>query len=261
MQLKVMSYNVHSGIDNTDTPKRNYDNIYNVIKASGADIIGLQEVGSHPFSVFAKWEGDGLPNDYLAEKLGYNGYFGESIFLFNEFPYGNSLLTKFKIKSSKTVIIPDPEDKVDNGYFQTRSILVAELDVKGGLTVLVTHFGVMESEKINAVNTLIDLINEIKTPIIFMGDLNMQPSDVILKPLFNALQDVSQGKNTPFTFPSNVSSGLSEYEAKIKEVKVGEKPQMKIDYIFHTEELKVKGEGVIQSLASDHLPYVVDFEF
>ncbi len=114
------------------------------------------------------------------------------------------------------IIIPDPEDKVDNGYFQIRSILVAELDIKGGLTVLVTQFGVMESEKINSVNTLIEVLSEIKTPIILIGDLNMQPDDVILKPIFSAINDVSLGKNTPHTFPSNIDKWLSEWESKIK---------------------------------------------
>ncbi len=52
IELKVMSYNVHSGIDNTDNPTRNYDNIYNVIKDNCADIIGLQEVGCYPMSIF-----------------------------------------------------------------------------------------------------------------------------------------------------------------------------------------------------------------
>ena len=258
MDLKVMTFNVHSGINSEDVPQRDYDGIAEVIKKLNPDIVGLQEVGRHGFANFSAWETDFEPAEYLAKKLGYHFYFAPAVVFQNKYPYGNALLTKYPIKSAKTVLIPDPENKIDDGYFQTRSILVAELD--NGITVLVTHFGVVKEEKQNAVQCAIELIKEIKTPVLLLGDLNMMPNDEILRPLFGVIKDVANGKNEPATWPVDEDKFVGEYEATIKNITEQKQARRKIDYIFHSNELDVKSECVIQTKASDHKPYVVEFK-
>lgn len=258
MNLKVMTFNVHSGINSEEEPKRDYDGIAQVVKKESPDIVGLQEVGRHGFANFPALETDSEPSEYLAKKLGYYSYFAPAVVFENRYPYGNALLTKYPIKSAKTILIPDPDNKIDDGYFQTRSILVAEL--ASGITVLVTHFGVVKEEKQNAVQCAIELIKHIKTPILLLGDLNMMPDDEILSPLFDVIKDVANGKNEPATWPVDESKFVGDYEAKIKNITEQKQARRKIDYIFHSKEFAVKSEYVIKTKASDHKPYVVEFE-
>lgn len=258
MDLKVMTFNVHSGINSEDTPQRDYDGIAEVIKKSNPDIVGLQEVGRHGFANFPAWETDCEPAEYLAKKLGYHFYFAPAVVFQNKYPYGNALLTKYPIKSAMTFLIPDPENKIDDGYFQTRSILMATLE--NGITVLVTHFGVVKEEKQNAVAYMVNLIKRIKTPMLLLGDLNMMPDEEILSPLFDVIKDVANGKNEPATWPVDEDKFVGQYEATIKNITEQKQAKRKIDYIFHSKELEVKNEYVIKTKASDHKPYVVEFE-
>ncbi len=258
MNIKVMSFNIHSGINIEDTPQRDYDGIAKVIQSQNPDIVGLQEVGRHGFHIYPPLELDCEPNEYLAKKLRYNTYFAPAVVFKEKYPYGNALLTKFAIKNVKTVIIPDPENKADDGYFQTRSILVAELDI--GLTVLVTHFGVVKEEKINAVQCAIELVKEIKTPVLLLGDLNMLPDDEILQPLFAQLHDVAKGKNEPATWPADEEQEVSEYEATIKNITEQKQARRKIDYIFYANGVQPTNEYTVCTKASDHKPYIVEFE-
>ena len=257
MNLKAMTFNVHSGINSEDIPQRDYDGIAEVIQKENPDIVGLQEVGRHGFADFSAWETDCEPTEYLAKKLGYYFYFAPAVVFQNKYPYGNALLTKYPIKRAKTILIPDPDNKIDDGYFQTRSILVAEL--ASGITVLVTQFGVVKEEKQNAVQCAIELIKHIKTPVLLLGDLNMMPDDEILSPLFDVIKDVANGENEPATWPADDSKFVGEYEATIKNITEQKQARRKIDYIFHSKELEVKSEYVIQTKASDHKPYVVEF--
>ena len=259
MRLKVMTYNTQSGRSNDAVSVRNFDNIVRVLQEADADIVGLQEVGKHPTAGFPEYIMEGEPTEYIAEKLHANSYFAQAEFFYGKYPYGNSLITKYPIKSAKTVLIPDAKRTEDNEYYQTRSILVAEIDVCGGITVLVSHFGLMPEEKRLAVETALGLLREIKTPVLLMGDLNMLADDETLAPLFTVLQDTANGQKEPFTWPSNMEKEVGEYEAKIKEITHQAQAGRKIDYIFASSEFKVEGIEVIKTRASDHMPYVVDF--
>ena len=151
-------------------------------------------------------------------------------------------------------MIPDPIKTVDSEDYETRCILVAELDVLGGITVLVSHFGLMEEEKESAVETVLKIVKDIKTPVLFMGDLNMKPDDNKLRPIFSVLEDTAKGALTPITWPSDVDKNTGKgRHAPQEEVR-------KIDYVFASKYFKTKKVETIQTRASDHLPYVVDFE-
>ncbi len=256
MELKVMSYNIQSGRNYGLVLTRCFDWPIEVIKNALPDIVGLQEVGIHPSAGFPLYEMEDTPTEYFAKELGMYAYFAKAISVEGKYPYGNAILSKYPIKSAKTVMIPDPVKRKENenGDYETRCVLVAEIDVMGGITVIVSHFGLMEEEKVNAVQTVLKLVKEIKTPILFMGDLNMKPNDEILQPLFKVLKDTAHGALTPITWPSDVdeATGKGRHEPQ-EEVR-------KIDYIFASEHFKAKKVETVQSKASDHLPYVVSFE-
>lgn len=255
MELKVMTYNICSGINNDRPSVRNYNSSAEVIKKFNPDIVGLNEVGTHKTGNIPKLEIEGGPAKYLAENLGMNWYFAKAI-EFDGCPYGNAILSKYPIKSARTIIIPDAEKREGKGY-ETRCILMAELDVAGGITVLVSHFGLMEEEKDNAVSAVLSLLKTISEPIIFMGDLNMTPDDTKLKPIFAVLNDSAGGAMTPYTWPSDVMN-VKCFEKIVKNI-TDNNVLRKIDYIFSSKHFQAKNVEVYRSLASDHMPYIVDF--
>lgn len=257
MKLKVMTYNIQSGRNNVVPPSRSYDFSAEVINKFGPDIVGLNEVGKHASAGFPKLDMEGEPAEYLGKKTGMNWYFAKAIEV-GGCGYGNAILSKYPIKSARTVMIPDTEIEEDNEFYETRCILVAELDVVGGLTVLVSHFGLMPGEKENAVKTVVSLLEAIDTPVIFMGDLNMTPDDVRLQPIFEMISDSAGGAMTPYTWPSDAGN-VGQYETAVKSI-IGNNAKRKIDYIFTSKHFKTEKIDVYGSLASDHMPYMIDVE-
>jgi|GEM_PF-137292 len=257
MDLKVVSYNIMSGRTNELVSRRSYDFSGEVIREIAPDIIGLNEVGRHATAGFPILEMEKEPAAYLGDKLGMYSYFACAK-VFGGCGYGNALLSKYPIKSAKTVLIPDVEyDEEDEfaDYYETRSILVAEVDVCGGIVVLVSHFGLMPQEKINAVNTALDIVKSTDKPVLLMGDFNMLADDETLAPIFDALHDTTNGEKEPHTWPSNPEKEVHSYEAKIKNIK-GKEGSRKIDYIFTSKHFDTRKVEVFESVASDHKPYI-----
>lgn len=243
MIIKAMTYNICSGRDFGSAKikelaycKFDLTAAAQVINKYAPDVCGLNEV-----------RGEGADPDFtaqakiLSELTGMNYYFAPAIRFDGKNPYGNALLTKYKMLRTETVIIPDPEVKDEDEYYETRSILRAELDVPGGLTVLVSHFGLAKSERRNAVDTLLKLLNEIDNPVIFMGDLNTLSDSELLAPVFEHMHDTADGKNVPLTFASYA-------------------PEQKIDYIFTKGSIRTVSVSVPQETASDHMPYISELE-
>ena len=254
MKLKVMTYNIHAGRNNLRPSDRSYDFSAEVINHVAPDIVGLNEVGK---GGFPKLEMEEEAAEYLGKKTGMNWYFAKAVES-RGYPYGNALLSKYPIKSARTVMIPDPEREEDNEFYETRCILVAELDVAGGVTVMVSHFGLMPDEKESAVRTVVSLLASIETPVLLMGDLNMLPDDAKLQPIFERMRDSAGGAMTPYTWPSDVGN-ISEYERTVKKI-TENNARRRIDYIFTSDDFTTKKVEVYETLASDHLPYIVNVE-
>lgn len=257
MELKVVSYNIQSGRTYELVSRRSYDFSAEVIKEIAPDIIGLNEVGRHDTAGFPILDMEKEPTEYLGDKLGMYNYFACAK-VFRGCGYGNSILSKYLIKSAETVLIPDVAHDDDDEfaeYYETRSILVAEVDVCGGVLVLVSHFGLMPEEKNNAVSAVLEIIRLTDKPVLLMGDFNMVADDEKLAPIFNVLQDTAGGKKEPYTWPSNPEKEVHSYEAKIKKIK-GKEDGRKIDYIFTSKHFETKKLEVFESIASDHMPYI-----
>lgn len=98
--------------------------------------------------------------DYLDQKLGMYSYFAPAREV-GIYGFGNALLSKYPIKNPKTVMIPDVDSENEKCC-----VLVAEIDVCGGIKVLVTHFGLSKAEHEQGVKTDLSLIDEGKMPIV-----------------------------------------------------------------------------------------------
>ena len=231
MSLKLMSYNI-AHCQNFLTHEVDYDAVADVIRRSGADIIGLNEV----YDDAEKRKYSRQPLE-LAQRLGFQVFFAPALVLFG-MPYGNALLSRFPILRTSVIPVPDPETPAYDGYYETRCVLRAELDVPGGLCVCVTHFGLNPDEHANSVRTLGEVIRDQR--FILMGDMNVTPDNPVLAPIRERLYDTAELFGKPLmSWPSD-------------------KPDRKIDYIFTSHDLKTLSADIPAELASDHRPYVAE---
>ena len=238
MQLRIMSFNTQHCM-NFVTRKIDFEIMAETIREAGADIVGLQEIrgeGQHRGEYEAQAK-------ILGEMLGFNYYFAEAIRFGGVDPYGNALLSRFPITRAETVMIPDPAVRlVPGGYYETRCVLSATLDTgtPEGLNVLVSHFGLNPDEHRLAVKTVAGLLPAERG--VLMGDLNMKPGNLKLRPIRRKLTDtaafLAPGDNG-YTFPSD-------------------RPSRKIDYIFVTRDLTVGACSVFPKVASDHRALLAD---
>lgn len=231
--MKVMTFNTQHCL-NYITKKIDFDVMARAIIDCDADIVGLNEM-----------RGLGNNEEYaeqveiLANLTGMKYfYFGKVIDLHGG-SYGNGFLSKIPIVDVKTLMIPDPNPRKFNGYYETRGIIAARLE--GDISVLVTHVGLNQDEAENAISTICDNIAHSKC--ILMGDFNMKPDNQILAPIFERMKDAACGFcDDKLSFPSD-------------------KPDRKIDYIFVSHDAKVISADIPAIIASDHRPHVAYVEF
>ncbi len=243
--MRIMTFNIQHALDYKNQ-KIDIDLFVSKIKHYGADICGLNEV-----------RGEGPLEDYtdqtnaIADGLDYNRYFGEAIKVKGTSPYGNALVTSYPLKSCETILIPDPEvfvyESDEDGnpiHYESRAMIKAVVDVDGkDICVIVTHMGLYDAERRNAVATLCKIIDDVEIPLVLMGDFNTTPDDEVLSPLFERLSDTNLKSLNPtvLTYPSYG-------------------PFKKIDYIFYRGLDCIHAETV-EEIISDHYPIIADFAF
>ncbi len=230
--MKFMSFNTQHCLNYI---KRNidFDIMAEAIKTCGADVVGLNEMRS-----VCKDVSDYADQTAILSKLtGLNNYyFAEAIKFQGVKPYGNALLSRLPIISAETISIPDPEIKKYDGYYETRCVLKAKLE--GGITMLITHFGLNPDEHENAVKTVLANLEAEKC--ILMGDFNVRPDNPILNPIREKMVDTEICFREPkFSFPSD-------------------KPDRKIDYIFVSPDVEIISADIPEIVASDHRPHIAE---
>lgn len=237
MKIKAMTFNIQHGLDylNGDLCP---ELAANTVRAFSPDFCVLNEVYG---------PGDGsCPPEFGPQAQIIAGLSGMKYSVFCPAitvcgkPYGNALLSRTPILSCRTVPIPEPVPHGYPGeYYENRCVFVADL---GSYTVMGSHFGLPKDERESAVSTVLSLISEQEKPLIFCGDLNSEPDDPVLSPLFRNLNDTAAVSTEPIlTFPSDA-------------------PKSRIDYIFVSGQFKVLSAVSPAVTASDHRPYMAELE-
>jgi endonuclease/exonuclease/phosphatase family metal-dependent hydrolase len=234
--FRVMTYNIHHG-EGTDG-KLDLERIAALIKAERADIVALQEVDRGT----ARTAKRDLAKE-LAELTDMQQVFGKNID-FQGGEYGNAILSRFPI-----VEHAHTRYRISISGEQ-RGLLQALIRVHGQeLLLLNTHldFKKEDEERLaNAAEALAILAErQPKRLVIFCGDFNAPLGSPTYKAVVEKLDDCwpLAGEGPGFTIPSQW-------------------PAARIDYVFIDKEsaLRPRKAWVPRSIASDHLPVVVEFE-
>jgi endonuclease/exonuclease/phosphatase family metal-dependent hydrolase len=157
--ISVLSYNIHEcvGTDRRREPAR----IAQVIKESGAQIVGLQEVHSD-----SSGADDLHQMNYLSAATGLQAIAGPAVERRNGH-YGNVLLTSCKVlavhKLNLSYLAREPRGAID-----------ADIEIGGeAVRVIVTHLGLLPVERRFQVRKLLNALSEQRTrTVILLSDFN-----------------------------------------------------------------------------------------
>lgn len=215
----VMSYNVHNavGMDGIRDVRR----IADVIIASGADVVAVQEVDS----VTNRSGGRYILGD-IAAATGMNPVFSAAID-FDGGRYGIGLLSRERPLSVRRVPLPGTEEE--------RTLLLAEFD---NYVMGVTHLSLTDADRLASVDILAREAAAFDKPLILAGDFNASPGSPAieaLKQTFKPLNDTA----VP-TFPAD-------------------RPTETIDYIIYhgaTAPIVLSAQVINEPTASDHRPVI-----
>lgn len=233
--MKIMTFNIQH-CNNFLENKIDYDIIAQAIKRVDPDVVTLNEVRDA-----GEREGYEAQTDILSKLCGMEyKYFAKAIDVYDvSSPYGNSILSKNKILTAKTIPIPDPTVRNGSRKYESRCILKAKLDC--GLTVLAVHVGLNAEEQELAVETVLKNLEDEKC--VLLGDFNMHPDNERLLPILDKMNDAAEKLSCrKLSFPSD-------------------KPTIKIDYIFATPDIEIISADIPEIVASDHRPHVCDISF
>jgi endonuclease/exonuclease/phosphatase family metal-dependent hydrolase len=225
--IKVMSYNINHGISRDG--KLDIDAAAEVIKESGAQIIGLQEVDSRFVRSLFKDQAK-----ELADKLDMYYYFGENISLLGA-GYGNAVLSKFPIITASNLQLDSKGEQ--------RGVVSARIDIYGKeVNFLVTHLSLNRSIRDTQLQQIRRYIRLLEEEVILVGDFNSIPEAGEIMYIERILREAGKelDKEGMYTFVMRDGTPV------------------RIDYIFLSSDIAVSDIYTIYSDASDHLPIVGD---
>ncbi len=231
MKLTAMTYNIFSG--RNLRRDLNLAHAASVIRRMQPDFVTLNEVRSHTEDV-----GEINQAYELGRLTGYYPVFARAIDILGG-EYGNGFLSRLPVIETEIIHIPDPDEKLEGCFYEHRCILRCVLLAgERNITVFSSHFGLAPNEQVNAVDTVLALIEKETNPVLLLGDLNAQSDAREMQPLFASMKDASEGAGI-LTFPSD-------------------KPTHKIDHILYKGDWNVLNVCSMDTQCSDHRPLIAE---
>jgi len=223
--IRVLTYNIHHG---QGTGGNSLPEIAAVIRKSSPDVVALQEVDMFiPRSRFAN------QTRRLAKMLRLQYVFGCAASWLIVMRYGNAVLSRGEILQHNNLVLTKVKEQ--RALLRTR-IKVGQYHV---FNFMNAHLGLSSDERRSQADQIAQVVSELKDPVILAGDFNTGPEAGELKSL-NCLLNFST-LTTP-TYPSH-------------------KPIYFLDNILVSRHWSVLGAATVKSLASDHLPLIVDLDY
>ncbi len=224
-QIRMATYNIHSAINPDGVV--DIEAVVEEIRQMDVDVIGLQEVDKFIYR-------SGFDNQAktIADSLGMNYAYGETINILG-IKYGNALLTKHRIIDWSNIRVP--------GFREPRGLLRCKLDINGvHYNVFVTHLGLSYGERAMQIQALNEHMYTYDTRIVLMGDFNAQSFYPEMELLDIRMKDTAIVFNKEYinTFPYRGQRGS--------------KADVRTDYIFVTDDIRVVDYNVVPTRTSDH---------
>lgn len=219
--LRVMTFNIRhgKGLDGRVNLKRIIDDI----RYGDPDIVALQEVDR--FHIRSRFTDQ---VNALKKALNMDAFFSPSIYYFGFAEYGNAILSKYPLYNTSIEYLP--------GIKEDRSLLSAQVKVGDyEVTLLTTHLGVLEEERALQMPIILDRLQQVEGPAIFLGDLNMDPSHEMLALL-----------TEPWTKAELIHDTGTYYLGA------------ELDHIFAGPYVDAIQAWTIKTESSDHLPVVAE---
>jgi endonuclease/exonuclease/phosphatase family metal-dependent hydrolase len=237
--VRVMSYNIHHGVGIDG--RLDLGRIAAEIRASGADIVGLQEVDRHwsERSAFADQAQE------LARMLRMHVVYGANLDLDPLNPgeprrqYGTAILSDAPIHDWQNTLLPR------TGNLEQRGLLEALVTVRGvPVRVFNTHLQHnSQQERIAQIAAIRDIIGVPQESVVLTGDLNARPDTPEITAITEDLVDAwtEAGVGDGYTLSAT-------------------NPYARIDYVMHTDDVVARTAAVLSTEGSDHLPVIADLE-
>ena len=251
--LNIVSYNICACADYSKPKDNNgkeivsVDNTAKVLSSLNADVYGLQEV--YMKGPDARYEEQGRR---IAEKMAFRHFvyakgqetdWGNSV---DEI--GNAVISRFPIVRHEvfSVLKPDESERRpdENDWYEDRVLLETEIALPDGRHVvfMATHFGLNLLEREKIIKTVCERLDKTKLPVILVGDFNARPEGKELTPIYARL--------------TNVAKALGKEENTFASFD----PQVILDYIFVSSDIKPVEFRVCKVIASDHYPVFAKLE-
>ena len=227
--VMVMSFNTqgHAALIRRD----HLEKVAETIRASKADVVGLQEV--HRGTWQARFRDQAVE---LAKLTGMNTHFGPSFeFLGGEF--GNAILSRGRIVEAKVHPLPS--------VGEPRSLLEATIDLDGNrLRFFVTHLATWgklnRRSRLEQIQCVAEHARRSPYPFVVVGDLNATPPSAEIRWFDDNVEVELTGE------PDEPSHKLT---------------RQRLDYIFADTGWFPKDARVLKAGPSDHYPLIAELEW
>ncbi|NTU73960.1 hypothetical protein HGB07_07440 [Candidatus Roizmanbacteria bacterium] len=230
--------------------KEKIENIAQTIKTIDPDIVCLQELG-----VYSVANPDAHTAHKLQSLLGLNMYYKDAQkWEGAHSEQGNAILSKYPIIRSDYEYIQVSTESIDYSkegrvYVEVSLQIDKKIIAIGTTHMSYTHQFQETHEKKKETDNLVNVLKTKKASFIFTGDLNTTPESYTIKEIEKYLTNAGPSfqKNTWTTKPFDYQ-GFTE-----------SKLNWRLDYVFHSPDLRALSAEVIQTNYSDHLPLLVEF--
>lgn len=232
--VRVMTYNIHVGVGmdkKLDLPR-----IAGVINAQHPDLVGLQEVDR---GVTRTQQIDEIAELAKLTKMDYAFAFNLK---YQGGQYGVAILSRAPIRATEHRLFSNIREAERRGFIR------AQVNVgRVFLNFVTTHLDYQYDDgRLFETQQLLAALQDIKEPLIVVGDFNDVPSGEAYKLMRRQFDDVwldSRKGDPGFSYPAD-------------------QPSKRIDYIFTraSDRVRTKRTWIVNTLASDHVPVVADLE-
>lgn len=238
--IRVLVFNIHAGKD--AAARNNIQDVANLIRSAGADIVLLQEVdrGTNRSGKVDQLQA-------LTEATGFSGTFGRSLD-YDGGRYGIAALARrgFIYSETMPLRVTPTQERAGGSHEPRVALLGVAVSPMGRLQTVSTHLDASSTEEYR-LQEIAGVLNIVRsrtsevTPLLLAGDLNSEPGSAVIRRIQEAgLRDAwaECGRGDGLTYPAD-------------------RPVKRIDYVWLSGTLRCTAAEVLDTQISDHRPLLV----